>query len=230
MGGCSSKNAQQPRDVRGPPKDNINERSVVPLGLQSPTNNSTKPGSSNDNTLKNQLGGGGEIQNQDMGSSYSAQRQQPSSQGQDGCQVSPAPQLSLKLEESQRRRLSVSTVATTGIQFPIAHSKSAKGIAAVKEAGSVQNSYQNDKPADSSNLNDISSGYVVTRTAITTFPDPALELVNEETGTIRDVSVENLCNLFYKSDHTFLLFGAPSYDVQRAFDVGESKPLAEISS
>lgn len=120
-----------------------------------------------------------------------------------------------KLEDAQRRRLSVSTVrwttessgdACSASGISVSHPSSPCGTAevlcksnanATAELKSSFNEHQNSNQSVS---------------------DPALALLNAATGTIRDVTLPMLLNLLNPKSASLLIFGAPCQGVQRGFD------------
>lgn len=124
-----------------------------------------------------------------------------------------------KLEDAKRRRLSVSTVRTHE-DIPSPRTTS---IAQLK-AGLSNLSTDSTKHVDSLGAEStVETEDLVMKTSIQSkikkFPDPALELLNERTGSIRDVTVEMIMELVSASTSTYMMFGMPSEDVQRGFDV-----------
>eukprot|EP01053_Blabericola_migrator_P008952 Blabericola_migrator_1__8951@NODE_474_length_8206_cov_62_991277_g69_i1_p5_GENE_NODE_474_length_8206_cov_62_991277_g69_i1NODE_474_length_8206_cov_62_991277_g69_i1_p5_ORF_typecomplete_len245_score36_26_NODE_474_length_8206_cov_62_991277_g69_i167287462 len=103
------------------------------------------------------------------------------------------PPTQLAVAQKRRRRLSVSTVDSKG---PTAAMQSGELVGDLVDAQGVK----------------------TTRTKITKFNDPALELVDRSKGAVREVTLRMLKDLFPEAEH-YAVFGSPSYDMQRGFDV-----------
>lgn len=124
-----------------------------------------------------------------------------------------------KLEDTQRRRLSVSTVQVhedVPPAPPIRGVTSLEGLR-LEEKDAI-------KKVDKT-LEDTSSNHHSVRSKIKKFADPALELLNEKSGSIRDVTVDMILDLVSQSDKTYMVFGSPSGEVQRGFDVSNIRDL-----
>lgn len=124
-----------------------------------------------------------------------------------------------KLLESQRRRLSVSTVKT---HEDVPESTTNKSVDDIGDDKGVNSLDKWDYKVKPEKLVSRVENYVPQdrkRAKIKKFPDPALELLNGKVGTIQDVTVDMIKDLVSESESSYMVFGSLSSETQRGFDV-----------
>lgn len=121
-----------------------------------------------------------------------------------------------KLGDSQRRRLSVSTVQVNDD---------------VAQFSSELKEVEPKKNVDSDHIDNTAAAIVNHSVSfrLKKYPDPALELLDEKTGTIRDVTVDMILDLVNSSNSSYMVFGAPSEDVQKGFDNKRTEIVGSLS-
>ncbi|KAH0473952.1 MAG: uncharacterized protein KVP18_001647 [Porospora cf. gigantea A] len=111
-----------------------------------------------------------------------------------------------KIENQHRRRLSVSTV-DGGLPKAVLQSQIQKSIE-IHKAKQQDTSPCMEAPG---------CGSPSRRTSITSFQDPAMQLVDRSRNMIKDVTLRMLHDLFPEAEH-YAIFGSPARSVQRGFD------------
>lgn len=143
---------------------------------------------------------------------------------------SPSPRLKARAESGtekrlvtmERRRLSVSTVhkgddSEEPQKSPPKSQESQKSPKKVSSPSSSSSDHkQVDQISSPKGIQDVPSSM---RSTVKHFSDPSLQLLNEKTGSIKDVSIEMIMDLVSNSISTYMVFGESPEGTQRGFDV-----------
>lgn len=131
-----------------------------------------------------------------------------------------------RLQDTQRRRLSVSTVKREQ-NTDVTSSRPPTNFFGPAPGTCLSTSKSTDTTTKSTDTSNSLLTTVTTTepldgaggpTALRKYDDPALELIDESTGAIRPVTLEMLTNLVKGYTSSLFLFGTPSENTQRGFD------------
>eukprot|EP01071_Lankesteria_metandrocarpae_P006326 Lankesteria_metandrocarpae@DN4318_c0_g1_i1.p1 len=123
---------------------------------------------------------------------------------------------SSKLHEQARRRLSVSTVEVDNEAGQIIGATH-EALVAVHRANSSTTAGGSSSTTTAGTI-PIPGTQPRKRSLILKYSDPALHLVDERRGAIKDVTVKTLLELIPDADITLAHFGAPCWDMQKGFE------------